>query len=88
MAKDFLKRRFEEWYLGKVMKQLDGQLRCQSILKKTPQIIISGFIRAGIADALDQASGVEGEPEIDPESESDFCVSDKEQNDMVEIGDD
>ena len=23
-AKDFLKRRFEEWYSGEVMKQLDG----------------------------------------------------------------
>ena len=24
LAKDFLKRRFEEWYSGEVMKQLDG----------------------------------------------------------------
>ena len=24
-AKDFLKRRFEEWYSGEVMKQLDGK---------------------------------------------------------------
>ena len=32
---------------------------------------------------------MEGEPEIDPESESDFCVSEEEEqnDDMVEIGD-
>lgn len=40
--------------------------------------------------ALDRASGVEGEPEIDPESENDFCVSEEEEqnDDMVEIGGD
>ena len=58
--------------------------------EENPQIIVNGFIRAGIADALDRASGVEGEPEIDPESESDFCVSEEEEqnDDVVEIGDD
>ena len=113
-AKDFLKRRFKEWYSGEVMKQLDGKenetvdlepinlglpiprelgskwlVEMAEYFEENPQIIVNGFIRAGIADALDRASGVEGEPEIDPESESDFCVSEEEQNDdVVEIGDD
>lgn len=114
-AKDFLKRRFEEWYSGEVMKQLDGKenetvdlepinlglpmlrelgakwlVEMAEYFEENPQIIVNGFIRAGIAAALDRASGVEGEPEIDPESESDFCASEEEeQNDnVVELGDD
>ena len=53
-----------------------------------PQIIVNGFIRAGIAAALDQASGMKGTTETDPESESDFYVSEEEENnDVMEIGD-
>ena len=57
--------------------------------EENPQTIVNRFIRAGITDALDRASGVEGEPEINPESESDFCVSEEEEqnNDVVEVGD-
>ena len=38
-----------------------------------PQIIVNGFIRAGIVGALDQVSSEqENEEEINPESEIDF----------------
>ena len=54
-----------------------------------PQIIVNGFIRAGIAAALHQASGMESVTETDPKSESDFCVGEEEENNnVVEIGDD
>ena len=79
-AKDFLKRKFDEWYTEQVMKQLDAQDTTDiateqlepidlslSVLKEVgaqwlvdmaqyfsnnPDIVVSGFFRAGITGAL------------------------------------
>ena len=77
-AKDFLRRKFEEWYTEQVIKQLDGKdpdtfdivpmdLRSAVVkeksaqwlvdlahyLEENPHIIVNGFIKTGIAAALD-----------------------------------
>ena len=77
-AKDFMKRKFEEWYSGEIMKQLDGKdiesAELQPINLGMPvlkelgakwmvemaeyfgenlQIVVNGFVKAGIAGALD-----------------------------------
>ena len=77
-AKDFLKRRFEEWYAGKIYQQLEGSdletaglqpvdlsmpvlkekgaewlTEMGEYLSDNPQIIVNGFIRSGISDAID-----------------------------------
>ncbi len=113
-AKDFLKRRFEEWYSGEVMKQVDESesdavnfepinlglpilrdlgakwlVEMAQYFEDNPQIIVNGFCRSGITDALNKAAldkeYAETAGETDTESESDFNVGD---DDSVEIGSD
>ena len=100
-AKDFLKRRFEEWYAGKIYQQLEGSdletaglqpvdlsmpvlkekgaewlSEMGEYLSDNPQIIVNGFIRSGISDAIDgnnkEDSGSNDSYESDGESESSF----------------
>ena len=55
-----------------------------------PQIIVNGFIRAGIASALDNTSSDLEDMQDEEDTESDFGVSDEEeQNDfqVVEVED-
>ncbi|MCG8622396.1 MAG: hypothetical protein MJE68_10430 [Proteobacteria bacterium] len=77
-AKDFLKRKFEDWYSNEIMKQLEGReiesaklqpinlgmpvlkelgarwiLEMAAYFGENPQIIVNGFVKAGIAEALD-----------------------------------
>ena len=77
-AKDFLKRKFEEWYSGEIMKQLEGRdiesaelqpinlgmpvlkelgakwmVEMVEYFGENPQIVVNGFVKAGIARALD-----------------------------------
>jgi len=96
-AKDFLRRRFEEWYSEKVMEQvgeqgdIDSEITPTSMsmpilkeagakwfvemadhLSSNPQFIINGFIKAGIAGALDdtvEEIAVESEVNMDSSSE-------------------
>ena len=76
-AKDFLKRRFEDWYAKELAKQLEGMDVASTVLQPIslslpvlkelgakwlvemadyfgdhPEIIVNGFIRAGITEAL------------------------------------
>ena len=76
-----MKRKFEEWYLGEIMKQLDGKdiefaelqpiklgmhvlkelgvkgmVEMAEYFGENPQIVVSGFMKAGIAGALDGQS--------------------------------
>ena len=57
-----------------------------------PQIIVNGFLRAGIAGALDRASSdLESEEDTISDTENDFGVSEEEDHtdyDVVEISDD
>ena len=97
-AKDFLKRRFEDWYSQKVSEQLSDESDIQStnlqpinlglpLLKElgakwmvemseyfaaNPQIIVSGFVKAGIAGALDRKEASDVQQEENTETESDF----------------
>ena len=77
-AKDFLKRKFEDWYSNEIMKQLKWReiesaelqpinlgmpvlkelgarwiLEMAAYFGENPQIIVNGFVKAGIAEALD-----------------------------------
>ena len=117
-AKDFLKRRFEDWYAGEVMRQLDGKedeaaeiqpvnlglpmlkelgakwlVQMAEYFADNPQIIVNGFIRAGIASALDHVSNEPEDMQYENDTESDFGVSDEEEQSdyydtVVEIEDD
>ena len=117
-AKDVLKRRFEEWHSGEVMKQLDGKedeatemqpinlglpmlkdLRAKWLVQMSeyfadnPPIITNGFIRAGIASALDHVSSELEDLQDEDDTESDYGVSDEEEQSdfdttVVEIEDD
>ena len=103
-AKDILKQRFEEWYSGEVMKQLDRRedegteiqpinlglpmlkelgakwlVQMSEYFADNPQIIANGFIRAGIASALDHASSELEDLQDEDGTESDFGVSDEEE---------
>ena len=104
-AKDFLKRCFEEWYSGEVMKQLDGKedeateiqpinlglpmlkelgarwlVQMAEYFADNPQIIANGFIRAGIASALDHVSSKLEDLQDEDDTESDFRLSDEEEH--------
>jgi hypothetical protein len=99
-AKDFLRRKFEEWFTEEIMKQLEGKDLDSSDLEpinlgsavvkeksakwlvelaeyfgKNPQIIVNGFIKTGIAAALD---GIEEEMDVDTDS------SDPEEEEFIE----
>ena len=114
-AKDFLKRCFEEWYAGELMKQLDDKeneavdlepinlglpmlkelgakwlVQMAEYFEENPQIIVNGFIRAGIAGALDQdPTELASDDNNCTTEESDFGLSEEEeQGDGVEIRDD
>ena len=51
-----------------------------------PQIIVNGFIRAGIASALDHSlNELEGQQDRDKDTESDFRMSDEEEQSYFEI---
>ena len=77
-AKDFLKRKFEDWYSNEIMKQLKGReiesaelqpinlgmpvlkelgarwiVEMAAYFGENPQIIVNGFVKAGITEALD-----------------------------------
>ena len=77
-AKDFLKRKFEDWYSGEIMKQLEGSdvesaelqpislgmpmlkelgakwmVEMATYFGEIPQIVVNGFVKAGIAGAFD-----------------------------------
>ncbi|MCG8626916.1 MAG: hypothetical protein MJE68_33560, partial [Proteobacteria bacterium] len=77
-AKDFLKRKFEDWYSNEIMKQLEGReiesaklqpinlgmpvlkelgarwiVEMAAYFGENPQIIVNGFVKTGIAEALD-----------------------------------
>ena len=105
-AKDFLKRKFEEWYSGEITKQLEGKdiesAELQSInlgmpvLKElgakwmaemaeyfgeNPQIVVNGFVKAGIAGALD--GQIDSRPEGDVRGESEECDSDPDGDSSV-----
>lgn len=120
-AKDFLKKYFEEWYSGEVMKQRgDGKedeateiqpinlglpmlkevgarwlVQMAEYFANNSQIIINGFIRAGITSALDHVSSEPENLQDEDDTESDFEVSDEEEQTdfdvtvtVVEIEDD
>ena len=78
LAKDFMKRKFEEWYSNQISKQLEGEdmetaeltpvdlsmpilkelgakwwVEMAEYIADNPQFIVNGFVRAGIAGALD-----------------------------------
>jgi len=98
-AKDFLKRRFEDWYSQQVTKQFEGRdiestdlqpislslpvlkelgakwmVEMAEYFAENPQIIVNGFIRAGIAGALDGQRDEQEERDSEYETESDFDV--------------
>ena len=74
-AKDFLRDKFQEWYVEKVMDQIDANadpddvdidpiclsmpvlkqmmVEMSGYISDNPQIIVNGFIRAGISGFLD-----------------------------------
>ena len=109
-AKDFLKRCFEEWYSGEVMKQLDGKEDAGTEIQPTslglpmlkelgakwlvqmaeyfadnPQIVINGFIRAGITSALDHTSSELEDLQDEGYTESDFGMSDEEEQSDFDV---
>ena len=75
-----------------VLKELGAKWLVQMAehFQENPQIIVNGFLRAGIAAGLDRASrDLEGEEDTSSETESDFGVSEEEgHTDVVEISDD
>ena len=109
-AKDFLKRRFEDWYSQQLAKQFEGRdiestdlqpislglpvlkelgakwmVEMAEYFADNPQIIIvNGFVRAGIAGALDGHRDEQEEQESDEEYETE---SDFEDSDVTEITD-
>ena len=114
-AKDFLRRKFEEWYTEQVIKQLDGQdpdtfdidpidLRSAVVkeksaqwlvdlahyLEENPHIIVNGFIKTGIAAALDGTIDMGEDLEIeasDDDDDDEFCSeSDSEHSQRDENG--
>ena len=48
---------------------------------ENPQLVVNGFIRAGITSALDQDCSEQGQGEVDSGTVSDFGVSEGEQSD-------
>jgi hypothetical protein len=95
-AKDFLKRKFEDWYSGEIMKQLEGKeiesaelqpislgmpvlkelgakwmVEMAAYFGDNPQIVVNGFVKAGIAEALDGSIDCRPEEENVREGESD-----------------
>ena len=107
-AKDFLKRRFKEWYAHQVVSQLDGKegdsldiepvnlglpvlkelgakwlVQMAEYFSDNPQLVVNGFLRAGIASALDHdcLSEQESQGEADSGTESDFGLSESEWTD-------
>ena len=91
-AKDFLKRRFEDWYthsnwtsnLRGAKRMVKWMVKMAEYFAKNPQIIVNGFVRAEIAGALDghQDEQEEQESEEEYKTESDF-----EDRDVIEITD-
>lgn len=113
LAKDILKRRFEEWYAEQITKQLEGKdiestdlqpinlgmplmkelgakwlVEVAQHFSENPQIIVNGFIKAGIAGALDdledRASGEEGLSESDNENDGAYD-SDEDDDDIIDL---
>ena len=109
-AKDFLKRRFEDWYAHELAKQFAGRdvestdlqpislglpvlkelgakwmVEMAEYFADNPQIVVNGFMRTGIAGALDgHQDEQEGQESEENETESDFdCAS----GDTIEITD-
>ena len=68
-AKDFMKRKFQDWYSQQVTEQLQG---------KDNKEVDYGFIRAGISTALDgyAHNGEDEDENPDEDSESDESESD------------
>lgn len=111
-AKDFLKRRFEDWYSGEIMKQLEGRdiesaqlqpinlgmpvlkelgakwmVEMAAYFGENPQIIVNGFLKSGIAGALDGHIECTPEDESEDDSDSDAYESDADDDssDMMDL---
>ena len=107
LAKDFLRRRFEDWYSQQITKQLQGSkiesVDLQpinlglSVLKElearwmvemaeyfadNPQIIVNGFVMAGIAGALD---GHADEQEGEKNAREDETDSEEYESDVMDL---
>ena len=57
-----------------------------STLKRNPQIIVNGFVQAGIAGALDLASSeLKSQEDTDHDTESDFGGSEEEEQNDYDV---
>lgn len=106
-AKEFLRRKFQEWYFEKIMEQIDGDrdidgveispvnlglpvlkelgaqwlVQMAEYISDNPQMIVNGFVRAGISAALDGVSETDNSntTTLDSDSESDYYSSEEEE---------
>ena len=104
-AKDFLKRKFEDWYAQKQMEQMSDEtdilltdlqpvnlglpvlkelgaqwmVEMADYFTENPQIIVNGFVRAGITAALDGKDPEDDkERDYDYDTESDFDATESD----------
>ena len=99
-AKQFLKKKFDEWYTDQIMQQIHGQdvevelqpvdlslpalrdlggqwlVEMSEYISDNPQIIVNGFLKSGITQAIDEVAIVD--TDLDEDDLSDEKSSDED----------